>query len=70
MALLGAQEIDVSLAGVEFLDAGGVTALVELRKCLGAFGISVRIGGALGAADDLLQELDPQHPEVIVRGGP
>lgn len=58
MALLGAQEIDISLAGVDHLDPGGVNALIELRKSLGALGITVRIGGALGAADELLRPLE------------
>ena len=58
MALLGAQEIDISLAGVDHLDHGGAIALNELRKSLAAFGITVRIGGALGAAADLLRSPD------------
>lgn len=61
LALLGATEVDVSLAGVTYLDARGARALDELTTRLGHLGVVVRVAGAIGQPAELL--------ELLARGG-
>src|SRR4051794_18691071 len=57
LALVGANEIDVSLAGVDTLTTAGAVALRDLRDRLALVGVAVRIGGAVGPADVLLRHV-------------
>ena len=57
LALVGANEIDVSLAGVDTLTSEGAVALRDLRDRLALVGVDVRIGGAVGSADAILRDV-------------
>lgn len=54
LALAGASDIDISLAGVTDLHSGGAAALAEFSDRLSHLGIKVRIGGVLGAREEAL----------------
>lgn len=54
LALAGAEEVDMSLAGVDYLDDRGLSAIRQLSISLEHMGIVVRIGGAVGQPADIL----------------
>ena len=57
LALAGAAEVDLSLAGLTWLDSAGVQTLEDLDDRLGHLGIVLRIGGAIGQPDERLRAL-------------
>lgn len=60
LALAGATEVDLSLAGVDYLDDRGLSALRQLALSLEHLGVVVRIGGAVGQpAEVLAADLPP-----------
>jgi ABC-type transporter Mla MlaB component len=57
LALAGAEEVDLSLAGLTWLDSAGVRTLADLEDRLGHLGIVLRVGGAIGQPDERLRAL-------------
>lgn len=65
LALLGATEVDISLAGVDRMDTDGARALVETIVALDRVGVRSCLGGAYGQPETLLglamRELDDRR---------
>lgn len=54
LALIGASEVDVSVAGLHDMDTDGARAIDEALAALNRLGVRTTIGGALGQAETLL----------------
>jgi anti-anti-sigma regulatory factor len=54
LALVGATEVDISIAGVETMDSDGARAVVETMAALDRVGVRSCLGGACGQPELLL----------------